>query len=195
MFYALIIFGIVVFTLIICVYTLFASLFYNSTIDASSTLFGIFGDTVGGILNPILTFITFTSVLISLWYQREELKETRLELARSATAQEKNLEKLDSQINAQEITKFENTFFAFLNHHNQILKDLIEEPAKVASNGAIRATGSSAIKQTKLNVFREGNNLSSARVHMVYKEKNTDHYFRLVYQILKFIDINHPEKK
>lgn len=29
---------------------------------------------------------------------------------------------------------------------------------------------------------------------MVYKEKSTDHYFRLVYQILKFIDINHPEK-
>lgn len=186
--------GTLVFSIVSLTFIVLLLIFTNANIDAEKTLFGVFGDTFGGILNPILTFITFIAVLAGLYLQQEELKATRDELSRSATAQEKNLEKIDTQISAQELIKFENTFFSFLNHHNQILKDLIEEPPRVDSNGGIRSTGSSAIGKTRFNIFWEGNNLSSARNHMVYKEKATDHYFRLVYQILKFIDINHPEK-
>lgn len=105
--------GALVFLLVSLTFIVLLLIFTNTNIDAEKTLFGIFGDTFGGILNPILTFITFIAVLAGLYLQQEELKATREELSRSATAQEKNLEKIDAQINAQELIKFENTFFAW----------------------------------------------------------------------------------
>ncbi|WP_421866576.1 hypothetical protein [Motiliproteus sp.] len=63
---------------------------------------GPFGDFIGGILNPILTFIMFISVLFTIVIQSNELKETRKEIARQASSHQEHIK----------ILKKENT-----NHH------------------------------------------------------------------------------
>lgn len=63
-------------------------------------LHGVFGDFFGGVVNPILTFLTFMGLLVTIVIQKVELKETREELARSADAldqQVKNFAKRNSE--------------------------------------------------------------------------------------------------
>ncbi len=50
--------------------------------------FGAFGDFLGGILNPILSFATLSLLIWSINIQVRELKATTAEFRRSATAQE-----------------------------------------------------------------------------------------------------------
>ncbi|GEP10257.1 hypothetical protein MGN01_21020 [Methylobacterium gnaphalii] len=45
------------------------------------TRLGQVGDFFGGVLNPLLTFLTFIGVLATIFLQREELKETREEVS------------------------------------------------------------------------------------------------------------------
>lgn len=52
------------------------------------TFHGTFGDFFGGVTNPILTFFAFVGLLITITIQRVELKESRAELAKSASALE-----------------------------------------------------------------------------------------------------------
>ena len=44
--------------------------------------FGAWGDFMGGVLNPILSFLTFMGLLITIVLQQKELSEARVEFAR-----------------------------------------------------------------------------------------------------------------
>lgn len=54
--------------------------------DGQFSGFGTIGDFFGGVINPILTFITIYLLLVSIRIQREELEATRQEM-KDATAQ------------------------------------------------------------------------------------------------------------
>ncbi len=178
--------------IIILTYSTILYLFLSRDKIDTDTL-GVIGDSIGGSINPILTFFSFIAILYTIFLQSKELSETREELSRSADAQEKNLIKLDNQIKAQNLLKFENTFFSFLNHHNNIIQQLTftPSPAVANSNGIVKHY-TSAISKTYQEVFLKDMEFKDAREFLTQKEKNTDHYFRLVYQILKFIDLNYP---
>ncbi|EKE75193.1 hypothetical protein [Gallaecimonas xiamenensis] len=60
---------------------------FPGPIDAQHDAFGTFGDYVGGLLNPILSFLTIVLLIWSLHMQRQELVETRKELKQAAQAQ------------------------------------------------------------------------------------------------------------
>jgi uncharacterized membrane protein len=52
----------------------------GTTPDNSTLLtWGVFGDFVGGTINPILTFLTFIAVLVTLFIQAQDLEATRNE--------------------------------------------------------------------------------------------------------------------
>lgn len=76
--------------------------------------FGTFGDYFGGVLNPILGFISFIAILWtvalqrhSIKLQKDELKATREELEKSRAAQELQAKLFEQQ-------QFETTFFNML---------------------------------------------------------------------------------
>ena len=93
---------------------------------------GVFGDYIGGILNPILSFSAFIGVLITVLLQRsqlqqthsqltmtkEELELTRVELKRSAEAQAQQIESVNIQ-------NFEATFFNLLNRFESQIAHII----------------------------------------------------------------------
>lgn len=78
---------------------------------------GAFGDFFGGVVNPILTFLTFMGLLITIVMQRVELRESRKELQRSATA-------LDSQVVAAKRQSHENTFFKLVESRSAFLANI-----------------------------------------------------------------------
>lgn len=78
---------------------------------------GPWGDFFGGVANPLLTFLTFGAVLVTLWLQQQELALSRTELSRSASA-------LEKQIEAVEVQRREATFFQMLALHNQIVNSI-----------------------------------------------------------------------
>jgi uncharacterized membrane protein len=60
---------------------------------------GMFGDYVGGLANPLLSFLTIFLLIVSLYYQSQELAATRNELAQSKKALQQA-----NQIHANSIT-------------------------------------------------------------------------------------------
>ncbi len=161
---------------------------------------GAFGDFIGGTLNPIFAFLSLIAILMTIRIQSkelktstEELKLTRGEVKRSADAQKEQSESIKLQ-------NFENTFFKMLDLHTSITrtlkidiygKDDQEEPLFTSE---IKKTYSSIVKyKEKNNGYMWEKDVSIKTFVTITLEKNQyilGHYFRNIYQILKYIKRN-----
>ncbi|MCP5131862.1 MAG: hypothetical protein H6985_20025 [Pseudomonadales bacterium] len=86
---------------------------FNGNVSDGQSIWGAFGDFIGGTTNPIFSFLALVAILMSLAIQMDELHLTRDELKGSKEA----LEKQNSSLEAQ---NFQNTFFRLLD----FLRDL-----------------------------------------------------------------------
>jgi hypothetical protein len=157
--------------------------------SGSQEVWGQFGDFIGGTLNPLLSFFGLIALLVTIALQskelelsRKELKLTRKELKKSAAAQ-------NEIKNTQIRQKFESTFFALLNQHNQILEKLPKDDIieKLVPETDIKVTSNPPPKKF--------DTLKSVNAEFKEKYKLHGHYFRVLYQLLKFIALNIPESK
>lgn len=152
--------------------------------------FGEWGDFFGGVLNPLLTFLTFMGLLITIVIQQTELRESRLELKRSADALREQSESLKKQ-------NFESTFFQMLSIHNGIVNsiDLVNDEGKLA-----RGRDCFSVFYTRFNkIYREnkakanGKHPNQSIVKLSYKlfwknhQTELSHYFRYLYNLVRFI--------
>lgn len=163
--------------------------FYNA---ATYKELGTWGDFVGGLLNPLLTFITFIAVLLTLWLQRQELGFTRDEMVRSADA----LERQDRTLQKQ---SFENTFFEMLRLHNSIVEsiDLVNPETGAVTKGRDAFN----VFYTRLNkIYRDNDrklkqNNSTLKIaelsyYTFWNDTKTElgHYFRFLFNFFRFIE-------
>jgi len=153
---------------------------------------GPWGDFAGGLLNPVLTFLTFIAVLLTLWLQRDELALTREEMIRSANA----LEEQGSTLRRQ---SFENTFFEMLRLHNSIVEsiDLINSDSGVVTKGrdAFRVFYTRLTKIYRENVKKaagrhDDRHIVELSYFNFWKDAQTElsHYFRFLFNFFRFID-------
>ena len=153
---------------------------------------GSWGDFTGGLLNPILTFITFLAVLLTLWLQRQELVLTRDEMIRSADA----LERQDASLKKQ---SFENTFFEMLKLHNSIVESIdlanLETGAVTKGRDAFNIFYNRFTKIYRANFDKSnGRNsklaISELSYFIFWKEARTElgHYFRFLFNFFRFIE-------
>lgn len=169
---------------------------FNDRISTSNSDWGTFGDFIGGTLNPILSFLGLIALLLTISLQskeleltRNELELTRNELERTASAQEKTEAVLGEQSKTQIRQQFEGTFFALLEQHNKALEKISEPSDKWHP------------KKSDLAVIRESvilsNHQTLAEAKKALESRNDlcGHYFRVLYQILKFISTKIPESK
>ncbi|ACN17504.1 conserved hypothetical protein [Desulforapulum autotrophicum HRM2] len=70
---------------------------FGATWSCEQGDWGTFGDFVGGTLNPLFSFMALIAILITIVLQSKELEQTRIELARTAEANEKQSIYLASQ--------------------------------------------------------------------------------------------------
>lgn len=161
---------------------------------------GEWGDFFGGVLNPILTFLTFMGLLITIIIQQKELKESRKEFNGQKIALEKQQEEMTIQ-------SFDNKFFQMLNTFNKTTDSL---------NGKINSVecqGKKVFKELIIILKKE----IQHRLSMSQYEKKPDvnkivyffevfdsfnnsydttfkYYFINLYQLIKFIDNDIPYK-
>ncbi len=145
---------------------------------------GTFGDSFG-FLTALFSALAFGAFIITLWQQQEELELTREELKKSATALSKQSENLEKQ-------NFENTFFNMLNLHNQIKNDISDIFINISIKLNERATQDSMGGTMKLP-----DNRTISKYLSFYKknESTISHYYRNIYQMLKFVHFSDIENK
>ncbi|WP_428032599.1 putative phage abortive infection protein [Ancylobacter sp.] len=158
---------------------------------------GPFGDFIGGTLNPLLTFLTFMGLLVTIVLQQTELRDTRAELERSATA-------LEKQIHATDRQNFESTFFQMLTLHNTIVNsiDLFYSGRKRAPGistpkGARDTKGRDCFSQFFENFKEEyvktAGHPDRERLQLAYdafwqrRQQDLAHYYRYLYNVLRFV--------
>lgn len=164
--------------------------FVVNLFSIGKSTFGEWGDFFGGVLNPLLTFLMFMGLLITIVIQQTELRESRVELKRSADALRDQNESLRKQ-------NFENTFFQMLEIHNQIVNsiDLVSEQGKVT-----KGRDCFSIFYTRFNkIYRENKEKANGKYseksttelayQLFWKEHQTElgHYFRYLYNVVRFV--------
>lgn len=164
---------------------------------------GVFGDFLGGVLNPILTFFTLFGLIATIVIQRQELRLARHEYEKTADA-----------LSTQAI---ETTFFNILDLHHKIVDnlkvDLEELSYRSEAEKALKGISASIInsqlgvslssKKSTVEgraVFEEilaflsieAKTPEEALQRYINIQKNHNHvlghYFRNLYQALKIID-------
>ncbi|MEQ9920249.1 putative phage abortive infection protein [Pectobacterium brasiliense] len=157
---------------------------------------GVFGDFMGGVLNPILTFFTLFGLIATIVIQRQELRLARIEYEKTADA-----------LSTQAV---ETTFFNILDLHHKIVDNIKVDINDISQKSATEKFLSEIILKQK-NISRKSvfegrgafeeilsilsfNSSSPQEVVERYKSIQNDnnhvlgHYFRNLYQALKVID-------
>jgi len=157
---------------------------FKGGFSASNADWGTFGDYVGGVLNPVFGLLSFTGLLLTIYLQGKELKEARAQFSRSADAQEKSEKVLQQQANTLIRQQFETTFFSLLEQHNKALESISTR----VTEGAV-----SSVDLAYDQVFDWDNEtLVSAKKVMDRHSEGCGHYFRALYQLLKFLCVCLP---
>jgi len=168
------------------VVTVFVFYFMNfsGSLSSEHERWGTFGDFVGGTLNPILSFFALIALLLTIILQSKELEATREELKRSATAQEKSEASLKKQSEILNRQQFEQTFFSLLEQHNSALEKISTPSTRWTNNR-------SDLDVARQSIFKAAT-LAEAKDKLEQKNRFCGHYFRVLYQLLKFIATNIP---
>lgn len=178
-------------------------LLINLTLITFTDRGGVFGDFLGGVLNPILTFFTLFGLIATIVIQRQELRLARHEYEKTADA-----------LSTQAI---ETTFFNILDLHHKIVDnlkvDLEELTYRSEAENALKGITASIINsQLGINVSSRRSKVEGRavfeeilaflsveaktpedaldRYKNIQKHHNhiLGHYFRNLYQALKVID-------
>jgi len=184
------IYNLFLFAFITCFMVLFIGLVAIDRKEGSLVL-NEFGDFFGGVLNPILTFLTFIGLLITIVLQQRELSLSREELVLTRGELKNSSEALASQALTQESQRFENTFFSLLNQHNLILSSLMKG-ASADDNSPIDIL----ISQVSNADYFVDNELSIYDYSdLIRKDSISSHYFITLYQLLKLIATKYPRSE
>lgn len=167
--------------------------------DKSEMSAGTFGDFIGGTLNPILTFLTFMGLIVTIVLQQQELAETRKELERSASALEAQSTALQSQLTAIHSQNFESTFFQMLGLHNQLVSAMdIHRRNQETLHGRdcfrffheeMKKVFDASKRSEEDEKILEVNEKFWAKHH-----QDLAHYYRYFYNLIRFVDESAVEK-
>lgn len=142
---------------------------------------GQMGDFFGGMLNPIFSLLGLVFLLVTIVQNQRELNLSRLELKESKEALEDQAITLKKQ-------KFEDTFFSLLDQLNRALEKISEEKSGFATDYITVLTidyigKSPGVFPINISI------LQGAKDSFIKENQFINQYFRILYQILKFIAV------
>jgi hypothetical protein len=144
----------------------------------SAASWGAFGDFFGGILNPLVAGCALFWLTRSIEIQKEELADTKSELAQMKIAQQDQAKTLERQ-------RFENTFFSLLEQHNNAL-------ARLNVPNPIHTGQLTDVIYIHNKIFK-ADLVLECKVGLEGENDKCGDYFRVLYHLLKFIAIRCPE--
>lgn len=149
--------------------------------ESKRSALGALGDYFGGLLNPILAFLSFIALLWTLKLNQEELAETRKELARAAQAQEDSKKVMDAQLKTQSLQQFDSLFFSLLNQLTIKISEFQKEPLLKQQEHFYKDN----FEKSKFQ------NLEALRASLATQNKLSS-FFIFLYQIMRNIDEKLP---
>lgn len=165
---------------------------------------GSFGDFFGGVVNPIVTFLAFFGLILTIVIQRIELRQSRHEFKKTASA-----------LTVQSI---ETTFFNLIDLHHKIVDDLSFNAKQIPRHGEYlnhidylggitkvvglghvppefnlkTKVGRAVFAEVVMHItFHVSGPLETLERYKILQNKHNyvlGHYFRNLYQALKLID-------
>lgn len=155
---------------------------FHGELSADPNNWGIFGDFIGGALNPVLSFFALFALLITisiqsqqLYYSRKELELTKMELAKSAEAAQRQANHFEREATRIDIYRVIQKLSERINstyNSNNI------EPIKGHTNlSSIHATlkgGNDINKNNPLKLAYENYQISDSETHRVIKWLEND---------------------
>jgi uncharacterized membrane protein len=149
------------------------------SIGDSHDRWGQFGDYFGGVLNPIFSFLGLVAILVTL----------RLQISQTRQSLEDNIR----QNNRADLMQFQATFFQLISLHNNIMTDAA---IPTGLGTTLRGRDAYRLLQARIESIRRikpPKDDKGLEVYELVYLKNEDllaHYFRNMYHIIKFIDMN-----
>lgn len=146
--------------------------------SSNSSDWGDFGSYIGGTVGALFASLSFLALLYTVFLQREELTTAIKALEDGAKSQRKQVENHEAQ-------KFEATFYSLLDLHNRAVMEL--------NFKSIDLSGYLHNPDTDDSVG--GNNYLVERQENILENVELSQYFRVLYQLLKFIAKNNIRNK
>ncbi|WP_377702119.1 putative phage abortive infection protein [Pseudoduganella sp. UC29_71] len=150
------------------------------SIEADHERWGQFGDYFGGTLNPVFSFLGLVAIVVTM----------RLQISQLRQATEDNIR----QSKRADLVQFQATFFQLLEFHNKIVGEAV---IATGFGDFLRGREAFRLIVARLDSIRFRDDVSDGRgVVEIYESiyvKNQDllaHYFRNLYHVIKFIDMN-----
>lgn len=175
-------------------------------ISLETAVWGAFGDYIGGILNPIFAFLSFTALIITLLYQHKQLKQNQKILKETKKAIKQNEKALKQNQKDLELSRNE------LRNSNKQLKLSaqaqleIEKTQKIQQFDMLFTTMLSELNFMNTNFIEKGQILEFYKIFesndkIEYKQVDLrkkyqlTRYFIILYQVLKQINDTNFLKK
>ncbi|MCA2411242.1 putative phage abortive infection protein [Rhizobium leguminosarum] len=154
---------------------------------------GTFGDFLGGVLNPVLTFLSFMALLFTIILQQREIH------AGKKTAEDLQEERRGDRL-VSERMQFENTFFQMVAIHNTIVNsiDVDRGPSKSQLRGreCFKYFCDQMLASYNSNSSADELQKSLTAHNDLWKSYQNDlaHYYRYLYNIIRFINESNVNK-
>jgi len=163
---------------------------------------GTFGDMFGAV-NALFSGLAFATLIYTTWLQRDELALQRQELAETREELKGQKEELRGQNSTLALQRFENTFFAMLRTHAEIVNAMraTDGNSKIVESRSCFSEWYSALGQShqRYAIYEPGK--TEEALEAVYQnfypqhQANLGHYFRHLYRIVKFVHDSSVENK
>lgn len=161
----------VVFAVFVC--SLYFYIF-SGEFSSSQSDWGDFGSYIGGTVGALFASLSFLALLYTVYLQREELTTAIKALQDGAESQKKQAENYEAQ-------KFETTFYSLLELHNDMVRSLELNSSNFSGYIANVAT---------LDDRSDVSTYLKERQEHILENVELSQYFRVLYQLLKFIAKN-----
>lgn len=178
----------------------------NRNIDCATDR-GTFGDMFGAV-NALFSGLAFAGLIVTLLYQKEELKLQREELAQTREELKGQREEFEEQNKTMKRQRFENTFFNMLSLQQEITHNLsyenpIQDEAELMRYDVKQRTykNRAVFEGLYTNAIIDydgsrcyGGIINKLAIHgcaaysLVRGLSFLDHYFRHLYRIFKYVD-------
>ncbi|MFV8782492.1 putative phage abortive infection protein [Microbulbifer sp. SA54] len=147
---------------------------FNGDLSENQADWAAFGSFLGGTVGAIFASLSFFALIYTVFLQRKELDTAISALDKSAVAHEQ-------QVKNQEIQKFETTFYSLLEQHNQSIQRVF---SKDSDYHYFLSNLETVAEKNGVDEFLKN------RQNHILSNIEVSQYFRILYQILKYIAKN-----
>jgi len=176
-------------------------------ISPEMSKWGETGDFFGGILNPIFGFFSLMALLMTLQQTEKSLKQSEEELRLSREEMKRSADALSEQSKDLKQQTFERTFFELLRLYNEIVDGFVIKESRLMSRALGQPESAPEVGRDALLTYcwqfkrrlhshmeANPNEEQLAAINQVWleffkdKQNQLGHYFRSLYNVLKFVD-------